>query len=200
MSAPAAPEDLSALLRALDAGDDVQVRSRLLPHVPALCSSGLALWRLAFTEHTTRFNKYLFLNAPELWREMAAADWLAVMSHGVQREQRPQDFASSGRLDDLRLLHRWVGVDALQMFFELARPSLDDRRVVAAQLARTLDFLLPDEGDDELFDEDEVCTTRADLAAYRSRLQAQLPGLGRAAADREALRDRLAHYAGVTAK
>lgn len=190
------PTDPAALLRALDDSEDVQVPERMDAWLPALAAAGPALWREAFASHTTRFNKYLFLNAPPLWQAMDAADWLALMRDGVPRVQRPQDVFDSGRLDDLRLLHRYVGVDALQMFFDWARPSDEDRRRVQGQLARQPDLLLPDDADDALFGDDEVRSRRADLAAYRARLQRQLPGLREAAPDRGVLLQRLARLGG----
>jgi hypothetical protein len=186
--------NLDELIDQVNDEDIVQVRQRLEPWIPELRRHLPHLWTAVFDRCTTRFNKYLFLNAPELWSGMAGADWLSIMS-AVSRTYRPSEVFDTGRFDDIRLLHKYVGVDSFQMFFKASTASLDDREAVTRHALGFTDFYLPGEADDELFDEQEVHASRTTLAAYRDALRHELAWLELAAGDAATVAARVRSYA-----
>lgn len=185
-------ESLAELVNGLNV---VPTRAALAPHVPALQAAGPALWTAVCNRCSTRSVRYLFLNAPELWEEMTIARWLSVMTSGIDRSYRPPDVFDTARFDDLMVLNRYVGVDAFQMFFEMASPTPHDRAAVKQRVLGMTDFYLWDEADDELFAEHEVYATRETLRAYHDALRAQAPTLRAAAADAALVQSAVQAYA-----
>ena len=185
---------LEQLIHDVYSEEIVQDRAKLEPFLPALTSFVPRVWSTVFNTCTTRFNKYLFLNAPELWRGVSADAWLSMMSSGIVRSYRPSDAFDTGRFDDLKLLSRYVGVDSFQMFFGGARPSMEDREAVKHHALAMTEFYLRDEADDELFDEGDVYVTRGGLRDYQHALQTELPWLLTAAGDAETIRTRVLAY------
>ena len=188
--------NLDSLIREVCQDDVVQSREALETWIPELHKHLPRLWQAVFDRCTTRVNKYLFLNGPELWANMSAAEWFSIMSGGITRSYRAPDVFDTGRFDDTRLLHRYVGVDAMQMFFRGANPSIADREAVARYALRFPESFLPDEWDEELFENREVHVTRAMLGTYRDALRGEVPWLELAAADADSLLARVKRYAG----
>lgn len=183
------------LLTAINADESVQVRRQLEPLLGELAALGPQLWVTAFNTRNTRFNKYLFLNAPELWVDVSGADWLSIMESSILRRYRPSDVFDTGRFDDLRLLHRYVRVDSFQMFFTGTNASPEDRDAVRQRALGFADLFLFDDDDQEIFDEGCVQVTKLELDRYREVLQTQLTWLKGAAESADAVRARVVEYA-----
>jgi hypothetical protein len=185
---------LEELIESLFSEENVQDRARLEPVLDEMRRYGPQFWIHAFSRCTARINKYLFLNAPELWTVLTAGDWLSIMASVTERSYRPSDIFDTGRFDDVKLLHKYVGVDSFHMFFLRAKTSRDGKDWLARHSLAVPELYVPDDWDRELFDETEVHVTADVLSAYQQTLLADLPQLKTATYDPDALRSRIKGY------
>jgi hypothetical protein len=190
---------LEQLIETLFSEENVQDRGRLEPLLDEMRQYGPELWIHAFSRCTARINKYLFLNASELWTVLTAEDWLSIMASVTERSYRPSDIFGTGRFDDVKLLHKYVGVDSFHMFFLRAKTSRDGKHWLARHALAVPELYVPDDWDRELFDEREVHVTNDVLRAYQRTLLGDLAQLKRATHDPDALRSRIKGYAEAAA-
>lgn len=189
---------LLALLRKLRDEDAIYSRERIEPHLPQLAGFGTALWAAAFSRMHTRDNRYLFLNAPELWEGMDVADWQQVMRLVGDRSYAAGDVFSTGRFDDIKCLCHLVGVDGVALYFRTVLPASEELRTQRSWVGRhvracTLMYLPMTDPDDEV---DHFHTTPDRLVAYRDRLLQRYPDLSKAISDEEQLRGELTTFLG----
>lgn len=167
--------DVLPLLESLDADDAVYTREALQDRLPLLIDTGWPIWVAAFSHMHTRFNRHLFLNAPELWSGMSVQTWNDVMLSIDDRSYAPGDVFSTGRFDDIKFLCQFVAVDAIRWYFQIAKASIQDHHAAqqwVTQHVRACTFMyLPMANpSDEL---EGVHVNPEQLADYRTALQKQ---------------------------
>ena len=159
------------LLRTLEDESSVFVRAELVKRVPVLLDAGPSLWVNCFSHMHTRFNRYLFLNGPELWSSMGPQDWVSVMRALDDRSYSKGDVILTGRFDDIKFLSRFASVHAVRWFFETSQrtASLKEARSWVKKHVSACAFMyLPVENPDDELDDTHV--SLEDLRCYGDSL------------------------------
>jgi hypothetical protein len=167
--------EVLALLRELDGKDAIYTRLTLAPYLPHLICAGSSVWTEAVSFMHTRFNRYLFLNAPELWSGLNVDAWTDIMGSVSDRSYAQGDVFSTGRFDDIKFLCHFVAIDAIDLYFRmcasLGKERLNQQVWVLRHIRACTSMYLP--MTDPMDELDIGCVSMEQLSAYRSALLGQ---------------------------